>query len=128
MNNTSLAIQKAVERGYRFGDFSEMIKIEVAEQQVWWTNGEGGVRIVSFSDLYLDPLFWMALGKTEGWGSFYDDEGMPRVYSTQGWYPDTKDFSSGQDEMMWQAYQHRLIDAIQQGRSIDEFFGEILKK
>jgi hypothetical protein len=106
MTNTSLAIRKAVEGGYAPNLMTHGLQPE---------------------DL-LDPDFWQALGKTEGWGSFYDDEGMPRIYSTQGWYPDTKDFSSGQDGMMWQAYQHRLIDAIQQGRSIDEFFGEILKK
>ena len=111
--NTSLAIQKAVEGGWK-------------NKEVYLCNHEG-IKMINKGFL-LDPLFWMALGKTEGWGSFYDDEGMPRIYSTQGWYPDTKDFSSGQDEMMWQAYQHRLIDAIQQGRSIDEFFGEILKK
>jgi hypothetical protein len=114
MNNTELAIQKAVEGGYVSGFMHDRMK-EV--------DPLGAIEVY-----LLDPKWWQALGKTEGWGSFYDDEGMPRIYSTQGWYPDTKDFSSGQDEMMWQAYQHRLIDAIQQGRSIDEFFGEILKK
>jgi len=47
------------------------------------------------------PKFWQTLGKARGWGSYYDDEGMPRLFGLNGYYPDTTDSSSGFDGKEW---------------------------
>jgi hypothetical protein len=72
-------------------------------KEVYLCNHEG-IKMMNKGFL-LDPLFWIALGKTEGW---------------------ILEGHAGRKQ--WREQQHRFIDAIQQGRSIDEFFGEILKK
>lgn len=82
---------------------------------------------VLWEEMWFDPAFWQCLGKGLGWGSFYDDEGMPRI-SVQGWYPDTHIFSSGTDESMWQAYIHRFIDTLIEGKSAEDFFKGVIGK
>ena len=98
MTNTELAIQKAVEGGYVPKDMG--MGTDEDKQRYLLVHG------LRAEDL-LDPLFWQALGKNLGWA-------------------DAEKYDEYQKH--WAYYQHRLIDAIQQGRSIDEFFGEILKK
>ena len=103
MTNIELAIQKAVEGGYDNAVAREHLEA--------WKQHET-LTIHDYGWIFLSPDFWVALGKTEGWGyETIDDYDSGRV--------------RGRD---WKIHQHRLIDAIQQGRSIDEFFGEILKK
>ena len=100
--NTELAIQKAVEGGYVPNLMTHGLQPE---------------------DL-LDPDFWQALGKTEGWWEkackFCGEPNQVNGYCRNQHV--SEDYSNAR------FYQHRLIDAIQQGRSINEFFGEILKK
>ena len=105
MNNTKLAIQKAVEGGWNY-----------------WSMGGGAENSPIWEKAFLDPLFWVALGKTEGWNE-YDPEDENHDCDRLG-------CSSVEHtvEDRYKLEQHRLIDAIKQGRSIDEFFGEILKK
>lgn len=62
---------------------------------------------MSVNDILLDPLFWQALGKAEGWKE--DDlVYLPRCQT-------------------WSWKWHRFIDHIADGKSIDSFFGELLK-
>jgi hypothetical protein len=112
--NTSLAIQKAVEGGYAPNLMTHGLQPE---------------------DL-LDPDFWQALGKTEGWEetkvSFrtkaLDTSRVSKKGVVQVHIPAHNVNRIKKTPNKWKKVQHRLIDAIQQGRSIDEFFGEILKK
>lgn len=66
-----------------------------------------------YSEMYLDPLFWQALGKAEGWGQKhdmeYDDDGITPI-------PD------------WQYNWHRYIDHLIEGRDPEEFWKELLDK
>jgi len=78
-----------------------------------------------YAYILLDPLAWQAVGKTRGWGSFYDEEGMPRIHKTQGWYPNTAEVPSGKDGLARQAYQHVFIDHLADGKTIDEALGAI---
>ncbi len=67
------------------------------------------------SDRLLDPLFWQALGKAEGW-------------TTDG---KTSRFSSmtfGEFEKRhWKTHWHSLIDHLAQGGDIDTFFNNLIK-
>lgn len=131
------AIKKAIEGGWR-ERYSNGVRMPECEE--WDTRKDyvlGKNKEVSdyvyqewlqayFPKVALDPLFWQALGKAEGWRSFYDEKGMPRIHTTQGWFPDTKDFGSGYDEMMWQAHWHRFIDHLAEGKDVDSFFKELL--
>lgn len=88
MSNIEQAIQKAIEGGYGKGreDFIRKLP-EFALSQVW-----------------LDPLFWQALGKSLGW-----DE----------------DISEGNNPE-WQAYWHQFIDHLASGKDAESFFAGLL--
>ena len=62
--------------------------------------------IFSEGNLLIDPLFWKALGKTEGW-----NKGVPRQ------------ISNGE----WKYQMHCFIDHIISGGSVDSFFNNLLK-
>ena len=117
MNNTSLAIQKAVEGGWGGDDIAFGVdKTAEPVKDCWKVNGWWYTK-----EIFLDPLFFQALGKTQGFNPKSRQKGHIMLWSPTGYALDKK--------ITWGEYtQHRLIDAIQQGRSIDEFFGEILKK
>ena len=101
MTNTSLAIQKAVEGGWGIYD-----DVHVHPDGEIYLSIKGTNQFEYVGDvIFLDPSFWQALAETEGW---------------------VLEGHAGRKQ--WREQQHRLIDAIQQGRSINEFFGEILKK
>lgn len=75
----------------------------------------------------LDSLFWKALGKAEGW------EGKVKMYwLDEGGYDDGSiidGFYNAKYELeKWQFYQHRFIDALAEGKPIDEFFTNLLNK
>jgi hypothetical protein len=112
MTNTELAIQKAVEGGWD----SEECQVPI-----------GARGRFNYDRAWLDPLFFKALGKTEGWygrdiqvQNIHDNGEGSRVRYSVVTHTERR---PSPEEM-----QHRLLDAIQQGQSINEFFGEILKK
>ena len=96
------AIKKAIEGGYerKNGSFSLPMKLN-DEFDIWEYDN---------NTILLDPLFWQALGKTEGW-----DENETHW---QG-----GDFVGKQSIFEW----HNFIDHIAQGKEIDEFFNKLLK-
>jgi hypothetical protein len=111
MTNTELAIQKAVEGGWGIYD-----DVHVHPDGDIYLSIKGTNQFEYVGDvIFLDPLFWQALGKTEGW----KDREYRMTTVGRG--------EKHVEQSRWKKEQHRLIDAIQQGRSIDEFFGEILK-
>lgn len=64
----------------------------------------------------LDPLFWQALGKAEGWEKY--EAGRPFYVGA--------DRSRNYPE--WKREWHLLIDHLARGGSIDEYFIKILKQ
>lgn len=110
MSYINQAVMKAMEQGYGV-DYP----IREDHRAVWCDHA------------FLDPFFWKTLGKALEWGSFYDDEGTLRIYTGQGWYPDTHNLPSGSDEMMWQAQWHRFIDHLASGKGAESFFENIIK-
>jgi hypothetical protein len=75
---------------------------------------------VEFQKSLLDPLFWQALGKAEGWKKLRKAGGMEL----------DKPVSPKQTMFLkptWQRHMHRLIDHIIEGKDIDDFFNNLLK-
>lgn len=58
--------------------------------------------------IFLDPLLWQAVGKTEGWS---------------GWIAVSFDEKSTLD--IWEYNMHRLTDALAEGKSIQEFLATL---
>ena len=124
MTPTELAIQKALEGGYAEGyELFEinpltLVRFHRLGAHSPWTWQK------PLHSILLDPKWWQALAKMEGWWEkackFCGEPNQVNGYCRNQHV--SEDYSNAR------FYQRRLIDAIQQGRSIDEFFGEILKK
>lgn len=84
------AIKKAVEEGEYFRD--------------WNINGRSIDDRGEQARIFLDPLFWQALGKAMG----------REHYSSVNF--------SGKN--MWQFYWHRLINTLAEGKSAEDFFAQ----
>lgn len=67
---------------------------------------------------FIDPLFWQALGRARGWKGIVEyviEEKMEHESSLH--------IDSAWE--VWQYHQHRFIDALAEGRSVEEFFKEL---
>lgn len=76
----------------------------------WYDDWEGG----SYSDMViprilLDPLAWQAVGKTEGWIG-YKRTGIDKGNEIE--YHDME---------VWKSNMHRMIDALAEGKTIEQF-------
>lgn len=68
----------------------------------------------SINDALLDPLFWQALGKAEGWEQ---DFGETCPLCEVEVYEGTE----------WEYHWHRFINHLTQGKDIDSFFTNLLQ-
>lgn len=97
------AIQKAIEGGYGYRNYipkdapDDFVKIPYKEM----------------ADIFLDPLFWQALGKAMGWEKMLED----RKWGDKGEVPDP----------MWLRKWHRFIDHLAEGKDAESFFEALLK-
>ena len=71
--------------------------------------------------IFLDPLFWQALGKAMGWEK-YDDNKCPHNGMCGLRCEGSKIIVPG-----WMSRWHRFIDALASGQSAESFFKELLK-
>jgi len=67
-----------------------------------------------YAHYLIDPLFWQALGKDEGWD---EGEAHDEIYAL-----------APHMQWMWQFKWHRFIDHLAEGKDIDSFFNDLLKK
>lgn len=93
MEHANKAIRKACESGYR------------------WTID------VTAEKMFLDPLFWQALGKDlwdkEGFCDYIDEQGFGMI---RGVY----------DISVWTSQWHRFIDHLAEGKPANDFFKHLL--
>ena len=82
---------------------------------------EGGV---AEEQIFLDKNFWVALGKSLNLGDFYNEEGSPKVYGLQGWYPP---YGGNLENQMWAYEAMKFFQASLEGITPEEFFKELLK-
>ena len=106
------AIERAIEGGWRRGERHVFIGISQFDVH---DDPEA---------IILDPLFWQALGKADGWR--YRCEGCgSEIYLDQ--------FVCDQCEQKmtykagWYHYWHQLIDHLSENKPIDDFFNNLLK-
>jgi len=92
------AIEKAIEGGYDCIDKTSYDEHYTVRGEDW----------VQQSDILLDPLFWQALGKTQGWGNT------------------PMDFYGSRFELRKRTEiehkQHLLLDHINEGKDIESYF------
>lgn len=61
--------------------------------------------------IFLDPLFWQALGKARGWSDFTEEH-----------YTDRRDRTYSRTHPTWNLNWHRFIDHLAEGKSAESFF------
>lgn len=103
------AIKKAIEGGFNptFGDEMMYKKYE------------------DVSRILLDPLFWQALGKQQGWNKSFINQ-YQEIEECED-ENDCEETMSGVDISLRLHYWHNLIDHIADGKSIDDFFNQLIK-
>ena len=98
------AITRAIEGGY--GIPSDFIMVIRDDSSRGFHFVERGV-VPSVNDILLDPAFWQALGRAEGWWeSFPESSADPDTYWVKQW--------------------HGLIDALASGQSPESYLASIL--
>lgn len=97
------AIRTAIEGGYIYKRWNENIPMY-------------DLHPTEYSDIFLDPLFWQALGKALGW-----DEKDKELKTS---YHDGVGFVSPWPH--WKYFWHLFIDHCAEGKDIDSFFEELL--
>ena len=125
------AIQKAIEGGWDPVDFTDMpienrgllffddfpadTKEDVDKDHVYFYDTEypeeGYYASMLMELAVLDPQFWQALGKAEGW----EKVGSAITFSA---------FFKGNT---WKNCWHSFIDHLAEGGNVDEFFNKLLK-
>lgn len=101
------AIKKAIEGG--MGGMKKETTVHLIENQdlAVFTLKDRQV-IMSVAKIVIDPLFWQALGKAEGW----------EHSCSKGDYCDR--------ELEWKERWHEFIDHLAEGKDIDTFFDNLL--
>lgn len=110
------AIKKAIEGGYRkdiVEDHADLCSCGGSTTCAGKDHYKNG----NFYKICLDPLFWQALGKAEGW----KNTGVFRACLCA-----EKKFHTHEIEE-WEVRWHSFIDHLIAGKDIDSFFNELLK-
>ena len=99
------AIKKAIEGGWRPSEKAQMMVSNFNKEKT-----------IQVGDHFcLDPLFWQALSKAEGWGNAYCKSCGYINSGNCGKLPEWR--------MHWVNFTHHLAE----GKSIDEFFNNLIK-
>lgn len=94
------AIKKAIKGGYK-----KTILLDVSGYP-YYNPGAMQIRVV-----FMDNLFWEALGKAEGWGGI-----------------GTSDYPQSVYHPYWKINWHKFIDHLAEGKDIESFFIYLLEK
>lgn len=62
--------------------------------------------------IFLDPLFWQALGRVEGWDESYFHSEARDPYYSLGYDPAAD---------AWKMNMHRMVDFLADGKTIEQF-------
>lgn len=101
---TKQFIEKAIDGGYTFKNVTDFESSESHYSNVWY---QGKTFDYLITEILLDPLVWQAVGKVEGWDKKHGNF-------------DLKDYWED-DNLYWGYYMHRMIDALCEGRTIEQF-------
>lgn len=80
----------------------------------------------AWAGVFLDPLFWQALGKAMRWKEIYCKSGCGCPYPSGN---GSHEFGCEWDgDNQWKYEWHRFIDHLDEGNDADSFFTSLLKK
>ncbi len=122
------AIKKAIEGGWKpFTDDKVKKRFELEEHYAIFYDSVN-VRRYAFSDMFINPKFWQALGKNMNWRSCYKhrmtNENILRC-SICGRKPHVDPLCSNiYDE--WKDKWHSFIDHLASGKDAESFFKSLL--
>jgi hypothetical protein len=111
MNHIEQVIREAVENGYGGTMEGHPLRVErcdaydAFQAQVWFRR-DGVQSMVYLKGIFLDPLFWQALGKARGW---------------QAPESRNRDVLNGE----WVDQWHRFIDHLAEGNDAESFFSRL---
>jgi hypothetical protein len=112
------AIKKACIGGWKelYIDAQDGITVDHSQQIAWGRTSTNLGRHLPLAVIFLDPAFWKALGKAEGWDK-YDPDDVSHDCDALG-------CSSIEHRIQgcWRIEMHRLMDALADEKSIEEYF------
>ncbi len=138
------AIKRAIEGGYRTNPDMGADFVEISDRGIdsYVTMGTSRIHCTGTParHLLLDPLFWQALGKAEGWNeNWYFGWFVKREHGGAWEWREKNDenvFWGGMPNEMpnivlikdsWDYQMHCFIDHLIEGKDIDSYFNNLLK-
>lgn len=127
MTYTQKAIERAIEGGY--------INQAVALKTKYEIDFKTATEAIAYQELFklhlmqyalLDPLFWQALGKAEGWGNSCHHISLDGG-KLRGWYPYRHQAKCDIGKTKWEVEWHAFIDHLAEGKDAESFFKQLLK-
>lgn len=109
------AIKKSIEGGWKWNNRETKYEKFYYDRYLFAIDGGSRTQLLSMGDIVIDPLFWQAVGKAEGWGI--------TGYCWGCGY----DEGATSDTPEWLVNWHHFIDKIASGGTAEEFFEELLK-
>ena len=86
------------------------------EWSVWTRTDNDSSFMVPIEAMFLDPLFWQALGHALGW-----DQAIKTIYVVDNGRP-TMVTKTGQS---WLSHWHCFLDFLAEGKTFDDFFAQL---
>lgn len=115
MTATTRFIVDAIESGYQYHDKP----IAKSTENAKWYACIGEVRwLLHETDILLDPAAWEAVGKVRGWKFRFNLQGHVEWETKDG-------IKQGSHVPQWNYYMHCLIDALCDGKSIEQYLASI---
>ena len=102
MTHIEQAVKEAVEKGGYVPTYTPKSATSLREVRPF----------IPYEAIFLDPLFWQALGKVEGWNDKKHD------FDEGGYCKNCRE---------WIYHLHLFIDHLAGGKDADSFFKELLK-
>lgn len=118
MTKIQEAIQLAIEKGgykdhiFQGGSFKFLVEDPkwIGYARIRIEGEKGASNFNSFAEIFLDPLFWQALGKALGWKEHPKYDGTRQISPAYEWY------------------MHRFIDHLIEGKDAESYFEALLTK
>jgi hypothetical protein len=128
-NNYMSAIEKVIKEAVEKGGYKGANSVEFPTMDFGSVSlilNTGGKLHYWWSEIFLDPLFWQALGKARGW-----DKDKLFTYERETKWGSGKYVQATRmpnpRKNAYKAHWHRFIDHLAAGKDAESFFADLLK-